>query len=246
MSNQFPDYIKAFFPKSLIPLEFNLGEHAHDLRFTVTIDPVTTTKPLLILHAGPTAKGQVLAVAKKPKRYHDDYKTVVQIVAPTVNTPAQGQHNTTAAVMIGRHNLAYRRYQFSVKLGSRIEMFEWRSTSGNEVREMFNHPRGFKLIRMGSEGPGGGRGGQRATRTVGESSDGKEVVAVWATERSLISKGLVPLGNKPFKFELRGSGKTAELGHQFAYLAVITALKIWLAEAQRISGIGMMDSFTHG
>ncbi|XXG98979.1 hypothetical protein Hte_005312 [Hypoxylon texense] len=111
-----------------------------------------------------------------------------------------------------------------------VEVFEWRHSQGREVHSLNPDPRatGYKLVR-GIAGPGSGRGGPyvggggpRATRQEGESSDGKEIVAVWATVDGGCKKK-----KRPFAFRLLGSGATGELGDEFALAALVTALKIY-------------------
>ncbi|KAI2625723.1 hypothetical protein GGR54DRAFT_592732 [Hypoxylon sp. NC1633] len=240
MAYDAPTYLKAFFPKALVPLNFQLGEHAHELRFTVTIDPLTPKTPLLLLHDG-TKPGQILAMISKPELRRGIYESVIQINAATLH-PTHGGLNPTTFVMACQRQVTHNLYQFSVQLGSgpepHKEKFEWRSTRGTEINAMFKHAKGYKLVRMGTEGPGGKRG----SRQDGQSSDGKEIVAVWATQ-SLIPGNLIP-GGKPFKFELCGSGKDGSLGERFIIIALVTALKIWSAEIQCLTGVNPMDSMT--
>ncbi|KAI1801514.1 hypothetical protein F4811DRAFT_555803 [Daldinia bambusicola] len=104
-----------------------------------------------------------------------------------------------------------------------------RPTQGNEIRAMFKHAKGFKLVRMEAGGPGGGRGGKRRHREPGETSDGKEVVSVWATKKTLI-----PMIRSPLKFKLLGSGKTGELRRHFGHMALIMALDTWSFQVLKV------------
>lgn len=118
------------------------------------------------------------------------------------------------------------------------ETFEWRATGGNEVRGL--HPRafGWKLVRLGRQA---GEGGNRKTRQVGETSDGKEVVAVWGTVPGSLRSWFLPT-KTAFMFELCGSGKTGELGEKFHIFALMTALQIYGTTEQFVWGwkcIGM-------
>ena len=63
-----------------------------------------------------------------------------------------------------------------------------------------------------------GIGGTRAVRDVGTSSDGREVVAVFAIH-----------SGEPVKcaFRFLGTGAAGHLGARFALMAVMTALRIW-------------------
>ncbi|KAI0844479.1 hypothetical protein F5Y00DRAFT_248687 [Daldinia vernicosa] len=220
MNNEFPSYLQAFFPNKLSFPIFNLGAHTRDMHFTVTVDLRFKNKPLMVLDNF-TNDGNVLAVVGKPNIVHATHKTEVQV-------------GDTTITLINLMGNIYRSFMFSLKLDSGREKFEWRPTQGNEVCNMFKHAKGFKLVRLDSKGPGDGKGGKRDDRHVDETSDGKEVVAVWATEKSLVPSSLTPT-NKPFKFELRASGKSGELGSQFGYFALATALKIWSYDVQGVT-----------
>ncbi|KAI1801515.1 hypothetical protein F4811DRAFT_555804 [Daldinia bambusicola] len=220
---EFPSYLKAYFPSRLNVTKFTLGEHSHDLRFKVTLDPLPKNNPFITLSEGPSDDGNTLAIVGNLKDYLGTWSSVIQV-------------NDGATTMYNRCDDTYRLYHFSLKLhGSRREEFEWRPTEGNEVHEMFRHAKGFKLVRLKSVGPGARKGGKRKERQVDETSDGKEVVAIWATEKSLIQGNLI-LGIKPFKFELRASGKSGDLGSEFGYFALASALKIWAWKSLGISG----------
>ncbi|KAI1393240.1 uncharacterized protein F4822DRAFT_439399 [Hypoxylon trugodes] len=229
MDIEIPTYLRAIFPNSLTPVMFHLGQLDQELRFTVTVDAFSSRSPLLVLHAGSTVRGPVLASVSKPAPYKGTYRNIVKIQSPISNTGAI-EVSLTTPIDDGMHV----RYNFSLAIGSRHEKFEWRATRGSEVHVAFRNAKGFKLVRLGSEGPGGGQGGSRATRAVGETSDGKEVVAVWATEKSLLPAAFVP-NCRPFKFELLGSGKA--LGQEFACLALTTALRVWSSEAQAVPNL---------
>ncbi|KAI2781015.1 hypothetical protein F4815DRAFT_444911 [Daldinia loculata] len=220
--NEFPSYLKASFPNRFTIPIFNLGAHTHDLRFTVTMDMFCQESPLMVLYDGSTDNGRVLATVDMPKDNQGTYSTTVKV-------------DDTAIIMANHKDDLRHLYRFSLQLESRRERFEWRPTQGNEVCNMFRHAKGFKLVRLKSYGPGNGKGGKRDYRHMDETSDGKEVVAVWATEKNWMPLNLIPT-NKPFKFELRASGKSGELGSQFGYFAIATALKVWSYEAQGISG----------
>ncbi|KAI1801516.1 hypothetical protein F4811DRAFT_574095 [Daldinia bambusicola] len=227
IDEEFPTYLRAFFPSRINPTKFHLDAHAHDMRFTVTMDAISRKRSLFVLYNSPTDEGDVLAKVGKTHNHLTTYNTGVQV----------GDTATT---------LTYRTddvgvYRFSLDLGRlRLENFEWRRTEGNEVHAMFDDAKGFKLVRLRNKGSGNGKGGKRAERHIDETSHGKEVVAVWATQKNTLTS-LVPI-LKPFKFELRASGKSEDLGTDFAYLALATALKIWSFEAQGISGLPLMES----
>ncbi|KAI1473075.1 uncharacterized protein F4812DRAFT_38188 [Daldinia caldariorum] len=227
IDGEFPSSLRALFPSRVDPTEFHLGTHAHDLRFAVVMDAISRKRSLFVLYDGSTDNGSVLVKVGKTHNHLTTYNTGVKA----------GDTTTTLTYRTDDARV----YRFSLDLrGSRPEKFEWRPTEGNEVHAMFDHAKGFKLVRLRSKGPGNGKGGKRAERHIDETSDGKEVVAVWATQRNILMRFVPTL--KPFKFELRASGKTGELGDDFAYVALATALKIWSFEAQGISGLPLMES----
>ncbi|KAI1654789.1 hypothetical protein F4813DRAFT_398750 [Daldinia decipiens] len=228
MAEEFPHSLKVLYTNTY-QMKFGLGQHAHDLRFTVSRGPIESNTTL-ILHEGSTTDGQVSAIGKEIGWDPQGYKMVNNITPPSL----VGEYpNTFTSTMNPEQDFTRCWYQFSMKVGEgeklHSEKFEWRPTQGKEIQAMFNHAKGFKLVRVGAKGPGDGRGGKRQSRQLGETSDGKEVVAVWATERVL-----VPMGRSPFKFELLGSGKTGELGRQFGYMALMTAFETWCFQVLRI------------
>ncbi|KAI1770952.1 hypothetical protein F4818DRAFT_430697 [Hypoxylon cercidicola] len=165
----------------------------------------------------------------KPDYTRVGSRTMIQAGRP-------GKRGATVFITID-HRLLRLSYHFSVNLRWGIsvwERFEWRrAPRGNMAHEMFQHAKGSKLVRLGRKGPGEEQGGKRAARHVGGTSDGKEVVAVLATEQRVVPA----LGGKPFRFEICGSGKTGELGHHFAYVALMTALQIWYIEIQCLTDL---------
>ncbi|KAI0844478.1 hypothetical protein F5Y00DRAFT_266550 [Daldinia vernicosa] len=227
MAEDFPHYLKVFYTNPY-ETKFSLGQHAHDFRFTVSRGPIGS-KTILTLHEGSTTDGQISAIGKETGWFHQGYRMANEIILPPI-----GEYpNMFTSTMRPEQEFTRRWYQFTMKVGEgeglHSEKFEWRPTQGNEIKAMFKHAKGFKLVRVGAEGPGDGRGGKRQSRQLGESSDGKEVVAVWATKKVILS-----ISRSPFKFELLGSGKTGELGRHFGYMALMTALETWCFQVLRI------------
>ncbi|KAI8960480.1 hypothetical protein F5Y11DRAFT_330019 [Daldinia sp. FL1419] len=224
MGYGFPNYLEASFPGDQHALtQFTLCEHARDIKFTVVANPFSR-KHLLTIHDGSTFEGEILAAVGRP----------MLALQATICIHTIQVGDTTIKMTVGTNDV-HRRYRFSLDLGeSYQEKFEWRATKGNEVTNMFLNATGYKLVRLGSVGPGNGKGGARRNRHVDETSDGKEVVAVWATEKDPLWMKFAKM-IRPFKFELRASGRSRKLGDLFNYVALATALKIWSWEAQRYS-----------
>ncbi|XXH05722.1 hypothetical protein Hte_012158 [Hypoxylon texense] len=125
-----------------------------------------------------------------------------------------------------KHSWKHVQYPFSAEVGLgkdvRREDFEWRRSRGGEVQQLDKHAGyGWKLVRLSSEATG--QGGERAARSSGATSDGKEVVAVWSHSSSWSA-------SKVFKFQFLESGATGVLGDSFALIALASALKVWYVE----------------
>ncbi|KAI4860534.1 hypothetical protein F4820DRAFT_452842 [Hypoxylon rubiginosum] len=226
--------LKAYFPKGYVIEKFYLGEDAHDFKYTVSNNSIDRkTKALMSLHDGPTEDSPAIATIHSPMT-----RDPINEVKITVQLPSHGysaeREKTTITLFILRL-IGHTRYAFRTKVGqpatARVEKFEWRPSHGNEVRTIHPSAYGCKLVRVGQEGPGGGEGGARKTRQSGETSDGKEVVAVWGTTHGLVPSVLVPT-KKPFTFQLCGSGKTGELGEEFSIFALMTALQLYTMTEQ--------------
>lgn len=129
-------------------------------------------------------------------------------------------------------------YSFSVEVVShpdskpKLEKFEWRLSHGKEVKVLDKWAWGWKLVRLDEETAKHSEAGssssstKREDRDLGVTSDGKEVVAVWAPN-SQWSK------TKLGKFRFLGSGLTGELGEAWARMAVATVLSLWQGTAKK-------------
>ncbi|KAK8094437.1 hypothetical protein PG997_001122 [Apiospora hydei] len=122
------------------------------------------------------------------------------------------------------------------------ERFEWRHSRGNEVKQLDKLNSGWKLVRIHSEADG--VGGTRRARDAGASSDGKELVAVFAEVSGWSASKVV-------KFKFLGSGATGEMGPRWALMAVMTALRIWdtqngLSESAAATAAGVAGASAGG
>ncbi|KAI0883997.1 uncharacterized protein GGS22DRAFT_166621 [Annulohypoxylon maeteangense] len=225
VTNKIPQFLNAYFP----PLTkwsrmMYLGEHAEQPFFAVTTHTGLSGKPMLEMHAGPTGSEPIIATAGAQSRFCSGKTTVVKLI-PGGGYLESSTETTTFNVKetyVKRHVT----YPFSIEVGlgkdTRVENFEWRGSSGEEVKGLDKSSwRGYKLVRLGSDSLG--PGGERASRSTGASSDGKEVVAVYTANGSFSR-------NKVFKFQFLESGATGVLGEKFALAAVITASKIGYME----------------
>ncbi|TDZ38994.1 hypothetical protein CTRI78_v010695 [Colletotrichum trifolii] len=91
--------------------------------------------------------------------------------------------------------------------------FEWRRTQGRETDLKHNCKKGFKLV--WTTGPAW-RGGNRQTRPLGVTSDGKEVVAVITAQKDCFR------GLGRFSFDLIGTDLTDKLGQSWRTMAVMS------------------------
>ncbi|KAI2464611.1 hypothetical protein F4781DRAFT_412295 [Annulohypoxylon bovei var. microspora] len=225
VTSKIPQSLNAYFP----PLTkwsrmMYLGEHAEQPFFAVATHSGMSGKPTLEVHAGPTGSEPIIATAGSQSRWCSGKTTVVKLLpgagflagcaAPTTFTMKETYHKHHAT------------YPFAVEVGLgkdvRMESFEWRGSRGGEVKGLDGSSfRGYKLVRLGSDSLG--PGGERAARSAGASSDGKEIVAVYTANGKFSM-------NKVFKFQFLESGATGVLGEKFALAVVVTAAKIGYTE----------------
>ncbi|CAM1507453.1 Fc.00g070940.m01.CDS01 [Cosmosporella sp. VM-42] len=168
----------------------------------------------MVLHNGPTGEHPPLANVKPTGKFGQDF---------IITLPGEGG---TSRQELLRWNAAIKKetYWFGMEVGEganrRVERFEWRHSHGSEVKSLGRSKWGYKLVRLGGEnvdpssqaieyGPDRG----------GFTSDGKEIVAVWADAGMSVLK----IG----EFELRGSGATGEFGTAWSLMAVMSYMCIW-------------------
>ncbi|KAI0384491.1 hypothetical protein F5Y04DRAFT_248445 [Hypomontagnella monticulosa] len=225
VNSKFPRSLNAYLPMKLTRT-FHLGEHANNPLFAVETHTGWSGKPLLTLYSGPTGSSPVIATAQHESKWSTG-KTVIFNIFPDPTRDTFEQSSTV--VMRREHTWKHptnMTYQFSVEVGLgkdvRMEDFEWRHSRSNEIQTLDKWSWGWKLVRLGSSS---GKGGERASRSAGETSDGKEIVAAWAMNSGWSR-------NKTFKFQYLESGATGVLGEKFAAAALMTGLKFWFDEYQ--------------
>ncbi|KAI4592308.1 hypothetical protein KJ359_011367 [Pestalotiopsis sp. 9143b] len=225
---QFPPSFNAYYQWKFTKT-FHLGEHKDRPLYAVRTHTGWSSAPGVVLHNGPSDKDPVLAAAGNESTWS---KHTVVVLPPL---PGSGAESSTEFM---RTNLGWKTqtYPFTIEVGDtsggagrgawRRENFEWRQSHGGEVRQLGKCFRGWKLVRLGADADG--PGGQRDERAAGASSDGKEVVAVWAFYSGWSM-------TKSFKFQFLGSGLTGELGERWSVMAVITALRMWYLHFQGVN-----------
>ncbi|KAI1110717.1 hypothetical protein F5Y14DRAFT_344998 [Nemania sp. NC0429] len=217
VSSRFPPVLNAYF--HAFSSTFHLGEQKGNPCFAVRMHSGFTKNPILVLHDGPTEKDPVFATVTRKS-----------LMAWTLTAPAREgiAHDTESqSITLSRHiDFKHQVYRFMADVGAgqqtHSEEFEWRSSHGSEVKELNGYKWGWKLVRLSSQTLG--TGSARETRALGATSDGHEVVAVWAHNKSLSM-------SKVFKFECQGSAQTGMLGDRGRLLALMSAIVIWQEES---------------
>ncbi|KAI9788275.1 MAG: hypothetical protein M1816_007041 [Peltula sp. TS41687] len=216
-------------PYERLPLAFNLyykkwtvktyqlGEHEDQPLYTITsVTDFAQKKPMVILHEGGDPKGPIISTVTKDSMMNAH----TNITVP--GRPGSADDTITehlrSDMFTGSNHLSFS-FSFNVCRDKDIhrEAFEWRPTRGAEVRALDKWSWGWKLVRLGKTT---GSGGSRSVRSVGETSDGKEIVAVWAAKTTFTT-------SKLGKFHFLGAGMTGELGEEWAFMAVMSALRLW-------------------
>ncbi|KAI1767468.1 hypothetical protein GGR53DRAFT_481993 [Hypoxylon sp. FL1150] len=230
MAVSIPSDLLASFPpgRGRERLDFYLGDDGNRLYTVENLTAVTRDESQLRLRVGTDGHGRSIGAIRKPDEpgYIDDHRRDDETFI-TVRNP-NTQQWSLPYIMTKHKFLGITTFRFEVVIGLIIETFEWRASEGQEVRVIHPHPRahGYKLVRLRKRGPGGGRGGKRDVRQEGETSDGREIVAVWSTVDSRIPE-VFWNKKRPFTFQLCGSATTGELGDDFSLVALMTALKIY-------------------
>jgi hypothetical protein len=119
------------------------------------------------------------------------------------------------------------------------EDFEWRHSSGAEVEALGGRHSGWKLVRVSVPPPPSTTiTRKKHGNDPGRSSDGKEVVAVWAAAVMSMSKILY--------FRFLGTGADGSLGDRWAVMAVASALSIWhrdrINSSRSTAGMGIASA----
>ncbi|GAB0139925.1 hypothetical protein EsHS_00000563 [Epichloe bromicola] len=106
----------------------------------------------------------------------------------------------------GRINKMSAAYSFAAAVGQTgyPEKFEWRSSKTDELKELNQMSRGWKLVRL---------------------NNGEEIVAVWTYAKWSMTKVAA--------FRFTGSGASGELGAVFTTMAVMSFIRHYQREMQR-------------
>lgn len=169
----------------------------------------------IIFHDGPTNADPIMMVV-----HHENKRgTKFAVKLPESPNEKRGPRSETFTWVCGlaKNELYWFEIDVGYETSRRTERFEWRRSHGSEVESLNMATWGWKLVMKPSLPRRQSIGKQPHLRSMGFASDGGEVVAVWGS-----SHGLNNLGH----FELRGRGKTGELGESFILMALASSLTI--------------------
>ncbi|KAL2107792.1 hypothetical protein VUR80DRAFT_4749 [Thermomyces stellatus] len=135
-------------------------------------------------------------------------------------------------------------FRFSAEVGHGKELrrkeFVWQTCKGEEMKRLVDAPWecGFKLVRPSD--PGGANSGAGSQRPPGVLGAGREVLAVFAWNRSWSIMN-------PFRIQFVGSDIRAVTGERWELMVIITSLRLWWLKRQGrtsphvvVSGEGVM------
>ncbi|KAK2056388.1 hypothetical protein LY76DRAFT_595226 [Colletotrichum caudatum] len=187
---------------------YSLGPSSDEKLFTVSFNTkLFSKKQLLFLHSGPSDKGPVIATVRR-KTLGSHYRATITL---------QGEDGKEQEISLERpEHVSWTQGQvraFRIEAREGVaEEFQWRSSHGDEIKELAGHSYGWKLVRTETR--------QAGQKSFGYSSDGKEVVAVLAHSTSWsMTKG--------YNFGFLGTGLTGTLGEDWETATVISGFSLW-------------------
>lgn len=197
------------------------------------------------LHSGPTADSASIASSASGRSAQN--KAVITIHQP------DNQAGGEISEPFRRHvSLKHETWDFVIAIVTgnerHAEKFEWRRSHGDETASLRGGKStyGWKLIRLRS-GDSVRVDTQEDSRVLGESSDGKEVVAVWTDDTQTWFRG----AEKPVvgKFEFTGSGAATGnggLGEEWKLFAALSAMHMRQVNLQHARAAGTTAAGTAG
>ncbi|OJD29675.1 uncharacterized protein BKCO1_7500030 [Diplodia corticola] len=181
-------------------------------------DSLFSSKQTLALHAGPGTGPEHAVMASVQSRGYKDKEFVV-----TASGAAMGGSDAVVQVHGVKTSMMSEAARFEVDVGyGRVEAFEWRSSHGEDIKEVATGSSfGWKLVRLSEHGGPTGMGR-------GFANDGKEIVAVVAHNASWsASKGL--------RFAFLGSGLAGAFGEVWEVVAMASGLKLWYKDVEHMA-----------
>ncbi|KAI0418737.1 hypothetical protein F5X98DRAFT_362962 [Xylaria grammica] len=224
-----PMFPRTFAVYTQSPRHYVLGESQSAPRYAVSTHSSLSSRPDVVIHSGVSQDTPPLATVD-----HEPFSRSASITLPA----RAGSRFPVAHEPLASVGPFTRLMSFSIETtpsGRGREHFEWRHSSGGEVEALGGRHSGWKLVRVSAPDKpqphrrpalaakkhhaGANANANANANALGTSSDGKEVVAVWAAANLSVSKAL--------RFRFIGSGADGSLGDRWAAMAVASALAIW-------------------
>ncbi|KAI8714285.1 hypothetical protein NCS52_01148200 [Fusarium sp. LHS14.1] len=212
-------------------VSLNLGEP--DAKPTYSVSLPKGWYGDIILHNGPSTDSAPLASGSRDRVCRtSDYS----ITLP----PLPGSDFDGGLEILRRPSGRKGRWWFGIKVGQgagqQVERFEWRRSHGSEVKSVGQSRWGWKLVRLGSNKEEDYSSDEEIPDDRdGFTSDGKEIVAVWAGSSCWKMSGVGEL-------QFRGSGLTGELGTAWALMVVMSCMAIWQKAQRDMAAAGAASS----
>lgn len=188
----------------------------------------------IILHNGPGTESAPLASGTRDRTCRG---SDVSVTLP----PLPGSGFDGGSEILRRPSGRKGRWWFGIQVGQgaerHVERFEWRRSHGSEVKSVGQSRWGWKLVRLGSskEEDSYSSDEEVPADRDGFTSDGKEIVAVWAGSSCWKISGVGEL-------QFRGSGLTGELGTAWALMVVMSCMAIWQKAMRDMATAGAASS----
>lgn len=220
INRQFPPAF-SLYRESGFGRSYMIGVHQNQPLYAVSIHSGWSGQPDVVLHSGASDRLPPLAGVDA-----NAFGRSATVDLPPL--PGSGLAGSQERLEMSGAGFGHASQLFSIEVGTAgggggggpRERFEWRHSHGAEVDRLGGRGQGWKLVRLDSDAAAGGlRGGAQFARGAARTSDGLEVVAVWANASMSMSKEL--------NFQFLGSGESGVLGERWAVMAVITALRIF-------------------
>ncbi|KAI1822371.1 hypothetical protein F4861DRAFT_393220 [Xylaria intraflava] len=195
------------------PRRYLLGESHDSPIYAISTNPPFSMKPDLLIHHGISTDMPAMAAV-----HQEPFSRSATIILPR----RPGSRLSAASERLDSIGAFTKVMSFSIETsqpGGAREHFEWRHSSGIEVEALGGRHSGWKLVRVSPPPVYTSILGKKHNNTLGHSSDGREVVAVWS--------GPILFMNKVLRFRFLGAGADGSLGERWAIMAVASALTIW-------------------